>query len=185
MDRLREKPAEACMKPYNHSIAIIQSSGMGKSRLVDAIAERKFCFPFNIREPLGSHQYGSVFVIFSIYILSYIAQHTRHPTPKSISTSGILVMNKSLSARISHSSQRSSNVRFSISELALVNIRWMLTRSRGDGENIWPRGRLNILLARNEESSIRKYYKLRPRRCRFISYNFVHNLKRSVGSFRQ
>jgi hypothetical protein len=60
MDRLRKKPAEASVKPYNHSIAIIQSSGMGKSRLVDAIAERKFCFPFNIRETLGSNQYGSV-----------------------------------------------------------------------------------------------------------------------------
>jgi len=58
MDRLRKKPAEAGMKPYNHSIAIIQSSGMGKSRLVDSIAERKFCFPFNIREPLGSDQYA-------------------------------------------------------------------------------------------------------------------------------
>ena len=149
------------MKPYNHSIAIIQSSGMGKSRLVDSIAERKFCFPFNIREPLGGDQYGSVLVIFAIYILSYIAQHTRHPTLKSISTSGILnpdarVMNKSLSACISHSSQRSSNVRFPNSKLYLINIRWMLTRSRGHGENIWPWGRLNILLARIEKISIRK-----------------------------
>ena len=72
MDRLRKKPAEVGMEPYNHSIVIIQSSGMGKSRLVDSIAERKFCFPFNIRGPLGNDQYGSVLVIFAIYILSYI-----------------------------------------------------------------------------------------------------------------
>jgi hypothetical protein len=72
MDRLRKKPNEAHMKPYNHSIAIIQSSGMGKSRLVDSTADLKFCFPFNIRAPLGSGQYGSVLAIF-ISVLIYIA----------------------------------------------------------------------------------------------------------------
>ena len=66
MDRLRKEPAQAGMEPYNHSIAIIQSSGMGKSRLVDSIAERKFCFPFNIREHLPSGHYGNVLVIFAI-----------------------------------------------------------------------------------------------------------------------
>ena len=104
MDRLRKEPAEASMKPYNHSIAIIQSSGMGKSRLVDSTAERKFCFPFNIRGDLPRFQYGNVLVIFAIYILSYITQHTRHPTSKSISISKRLnrTMNNTLSACISH-----------------------------------------------------------------------------------
>ena len=66
MDHLREEPAQPSKEPYNHSIAIIQSSGMGKSRLVDSIAERKFCFPFNIRESLSSDQYGNVLVILAI-----------------------------------------------------------------------------------------------------------------------
>jgi hypothetical protein len=63
MDRLRKNPEHPTMKPYNHSIAIIQSSGMGKSRLVDSIATMKFCFPFNIRGP-SEQQFGSVLVVF-------------------------------------------------------------------------------------------------------------------------
>ena len=53
MDRLREFNTEAINQPYNHSISIIQSSGMGKSRLMDTVAELRFCFPINIREPLA------------------------------------------------------------------------------------------------------------------------------------
>jgi hypothetical protein len=64
MDRLRKNLTEPGMKPYNHSIAIIQSSGMGKSRLVDSIAAVKFCFPLNIRGSLKPHQFGSVLVVF-------------------------------------------------------------------------------------------------------------------------
>lgn len=64
MDRLRENPSDPIMKPYNHSIAIVQSSGMGKSRLVDSIANMKFCFPFNIRGPLKQGQFGSVLIVF-------------------------------------------------------------------------------------------------------------------------
>jgi hypothetical protein len=45
---------------YNHSIAIIQSSGMGKSRLVDRVAQIKICFPFNLRGPLNVGQFGKI-----------------------------------------------------------------------------------------------------------------------------
>jgi hypothetical protein len=62
MDSLHKNPTHPSTKPYNHSIAIIQSSGMGKSRLVDSIATMKFCFPFNIRDP--EQQFGSVLVVF-------------------------------------------------------------------------------------------------------------------------
>jgi hypothetical protein len=37
-------------RAYNQTISIIQSSGFGKSTLVNKVAEIKFCFPFNIRE---------------------------------------------------------------------------------------------------------------------------------------
>jgi hypothetical protein len=51
MDQLRAGPANHRLMPYNHSISLIQSSGMGKSRLMDSVAKLKFCFPFNMREP--------------------------------------------------------------------------------------------------------------------------------------
>jgi hypothetical protein len=63
MDRLRQEPTDLNKQPYNHSIAIIQSSGMGKSRLVDSIAKKKFCFPFNIRESIGKGQYSSFLIV--------------------------------------------------------------------------------------------------------------------------
>jgi hypothetical protein len=66
MDRLRANPADPALQPYNHSIAIIQSSGMGKSRLVDSVANMKFCFPFNIRGPIGHDQFGSVRLVLAI-----------------------------------------------------------------------------------------------------------------------
>jgi hypothetical protein len=62
MNELRKTADEDPEKsPYNHSISIIQSSGMGKSRLVDAVAENKFCFPFNVREPASRSRLGNVF----------------------------------------------------------------------------------------------------------------------------
>ncbi|CUA73367.1 hypothetical protein RSOLAG22IIIB_10756 [Rhizoctonia solani] len=39
-------------KLYNRSISVLQSSGMGKSRMVDEIAESAFTIPANIREKL-------------------------------------------------------------------------------------------------------------------------------------
>jgi hypothetical protein len=60
MDRLREPPIYPVKSPYNHSISIIQSSGMAKSRISDAVAEIKFCFPFNIRERLSYGQFGNM-----------------------------------------------------------------------------------------------------------------------------
>ncbi|KAF8335966.1 uncharacterized protein EI90DRAFT_3047708 [Cantharellus anzutake] len=40
------------IRPYNRSITIIQSSGCGKSRLMDKVAEERFAFPLNIGESL-------------------------------------------------------------------------------------------------------------------------------------
>jgi len=39
-------------KYYNRSFSMVQSSGMGKSRLVDHSARSRFTFPFNLHEPL-------------------------------------------------------------------------------------------------------------------------------------
>jgi hypothetical protein len=41
---------------YNRSFSIVQSSGMGKSHLVDHSATSRFTFPFNLHEnmPIGS-----------------------------------------------------------------------------------------------------------------------------------
>jgi hypothetical protein len=58
MDQLHAPPTDRALKPYNHSIPVIQSSGMGKSRLVDEVACMKFCFPFNLRNPDPHGQYG-------------------------------------------------------------------------------------------------------------------------------
>ncbi|CAE6438410.1 unnamed protein product [Rhizoctonia solani] len=44
--------ASAAQRPYNWSIAVIQSSGMGKSRMVDEASNRIFTIPINIREHL-------------------------------------------------------------------------------------------------------------------------------------
>jgi len=60
MDELHKAPGDPQMKPYNHSISIIQSSGMGKSRLVDSVARIKFCFPFNMREPSPPGKFGRI-----------------------------------------------------------------------------------------------------------------------------
>jgi hypothetical protein len=78
MDKLRKPPADPEMKSYNHSISIIQSSGMGKSRLVDAVAKIKFCFPFNLREPLVPGNYGSVDFLMSKFhgLISLISVST-------------------------------------------------------------------------------------------------------------
>jgi hypothetical protein len=43
------------MESYKRSFSIVQSSGMGKSRLVDHSATSRFTFPFNLHEtmPIG------------------------------------------------------------------------------------------------------------------------------------
>jgi hypothetical protein len=66
MDELRKPAVDPKKAPYNHSIAIIQSSGMGKSRLMDAVAMIKFCFPLNIREDLPSDQRGGVTLLYPV-----------------------------------------------------------------------------------------------------------------------
>jgi hypothetical protein len=43
---------------YNRSLSIVQSSGMGKSRLVDHSARSRFTFPFNLHEPLPAGSQG-------------------------------------------------------------------------------------------------------------------------------
>ncbi|CAE6531284.1 unnamed protein product [Rhizoctonia solani] len=42
--------AESSANLYNRSISVIQSSGMGKSRMVDAVANEVFTIPANLRE---------------------------------------------------------------------------------------------------------------------------------------
>ncbi|KAG5650913.1 hypothetical protein H0H81_010560 [Sphagnurus paluster] len=44
---------DSAKDPYNNSISIIQSSGMGKSRVVDALATLRLTFPINLRESVG------------------------------------------------------------------------------------------------------------------------------------
>jgi len=39
---------------YNRSFSIVQSSGMGKSRLVDHSAKSRFTFPFNLHEMMST-----------------------------------------------------------------------------------------------------------------------------------
>ncbi|KAG8690354.1 hypothetical protein FRC11_012202 [Ceratobasidium sp. 423] len=46
------KGASASKRPYNWSIAVVQSSGMGKSRMVDEATKAVFTIPINIREHL-------------------------------------------------------------------------------------------------------------------------------------
>ncbi|HEV7737358.1 MAG TPA: hypothetical protein VGO47_08335 [Chlamydiales bacterium] len=43
---------------YNRSLSIVQSSGMGKSRLVDHCAQLRFTIPFNLRESLPDNSHG-------------------------------------------------------------------------------------------------------------------------------
>ncbi|KAL5639167.1 hypothetical protein ACGC1H_006623 [Rhizoctonia solani] len=46
----------AAKRAYNRSVAIVQSSGMGKSRLVDEMSNLLFSIPLNLREALGEGQ---------------------------------------------------------------------------------------------------------------------------------
>ncbi|KAG8707118.1 hypothetical protein FRC11_007674 [Ceratobasidium sp. 423] len=47
------RQSKGASKLYNKSISIIQSSGMGKSRLVQEVADQVFTIPANLREKLG------------------------------------------------------------------------------------------------------------------------------------
>src|SRR5260370_32083550 len=38
-------------QPYSSTVSIIQSSGYGKSRMVNEMANRVFALPFNLRDP--------------------------------------------------------------------------------------------------------------------------------------
>ena len=60
MDQLRSYPNDPRIIPYTPSISIVQSSGTGKSRLVDAAAQLKFCFPFNVQDPVLPNQFGTI-----------------------------------------------------------------------------------------------------------------------------
>ncbi|KAF5371940.1 hypothetical protein D9615_008098 [Tricholomella constricta] len=55
MDSLVTAPSNI-QGPYVNALSIIQSSGMGKSRVVDAVATLKVAFPFNLREILPGGQ---------------------------------------------------------------------------------------------------------------------------------
>jgi hypothetical protein len=55
---------------YNNSFPIIQSSGMGKSRLVDHSATLRFTIPFNLHEPLPGHTKSAVSLITAKLMMS-------------------------------------------------------------------------------------------------------------------
>ncbi|CAE6450852.1 unnamed protein product [Rhizoctonia solani] len=48
-----ESASSADVKPYNKAISVIQSSGMGKSRMVDEVGDSVFTIPANLREKLA------------------------------------------------------------------------------------------------------------------------------------
>ncbi|KAJ1304934.1 hypothetical protein OPQ81_006067 [Rhizoctonia solani] len=54
--RLSLAGATAANRPYNWSIAVVQSSGMGKSRMVDEASTFVLTIPINIREALPSYK---------------------------------------------------------------------------------------------------------------------------------
>jgi hypothetical protein len=55
MDRYVVDASSGC---YNRSFSIVQSSGTGKSRLVDYSAQSRFTFPFNLHEQMELGYYG-------------------------------------------------------------------------------------------------------------------------------
>ena len=61
------------VQPYGKQVAIIQSSGTGKSRMVHELSKLIFTIPFNLR--LGEENSG----MYDIGILSYrLSQSTHH-----------------------------------------------------------------------------------------------------------
>jgi hypothetical protein len=87
MDRLHKSPQNSFMSPYNHSLSIIQSSGMGKSRLMDSVAQMKFCFPFNIRGHTPPHQFGTGSCFGLCGYLTISVQHIRRQTSMCMTSS--------------------------------------------------------------------------------------------------
>lgn len=63
-------------KYYNRSFSIIQSSGMGKSRLVDYSARLRFTFPFNVHEQMPSGLKGMQLPIYLSIADLLLRQHT-------------------------------------------------------------------------------------------------------------
>jgi hypothetical protein len=53
---------------YAHYTTIVQSSGMGKSRMVDELARNHFVIPINLR---GPHSNG---IVSPVFMLMYIAE---------------------------------------------------------------------------------------------------------------
>jgi hypothetical protein len=51
---------------YNHSFPIIQSSGLGKSRLVDYSATLRFTLPFNLINTKDKNARGMVICILAV-----------------------------------------------------------------------------------------------------------------------
>ncbi|CAE6444098.1 unnamed protein product, partial [Rhizoctonia solani] len=62
-------------KPYMKSISVIQSSGMGKSRMVEEAAKTVFTIPANIREPLPEGQ--KTYPPPDIKLRAYFMDHER------------------------------------------------------------------------------------------------------------
>lgn len=52
--------AGTATKPYNYSLAMVQSSGMGKSRTVDMAAQKRFAFLLNLRDDGSVNHFGEL-----------------------------------------------------------------------------------------------------------------------------
>ncbi|KAJ6531943.1 hypothetical protein B0H19DRAFT_1189266 [Mycena capillaripes] len=52
LEKITQPPGDPTQKvPYNHVVPIVQSSGMGKSWLLDRVAKHLFTIPLNLRNP--------------------------------------------------------------------------------------------------------------------------------------
>src|SRR5258708_36289386 len=61
--------------PYSQQISVVQSSGMGKSRMVDEMGKKHFVIPINLRDPSkqGMALYEPLFVSLIISLCSRIS----------------------------------------------------------------------------------------------------------------
>jgi hypothetical protein len=70
--RRDNKPDET----YNYSISMVQSSGTGKSRLVELIAQKRFTLLFNLREDVEQGEYSAF--VDSPSRIDPCSSHTQH-----------------------------------------------------------------------------------------------------------
>jgi hypothetical protein len=58
-DAIDEINKQEVQRNYAKIIAIIQSSGTGKSKTVDQIAKKRVLFPLCLREEIGNNYFGA------------------------------------------------------------------------------------------------------------------------------